>query len=179
MKGRIKNFTFDMTSRKQLVTFEIDSDFREGYERLKNTDLEIRVQKWRDHRSNDANAYFHVLVNAIAMNRGLTDDEVKRQLVEDYGVVDRDQNGAVGFMLREGIDPHRAAEYVRFYKTVERDGKRFNCYLLLKRTREMNSQEMSRLIEGAVTAAKELGIDTDTPEQKMRFLNYERSSNHD
>ncbi len=174
MKGRIKNFTFDMTSRKQLVTFEIDSDFREGYERLKELDLEIRVQKWRDHRSNDANAYFHVLVNAIAMNRGLPDEFVKRQLVEDYGVIDRDENGPVGFMLRDGIDPHRAAKYVRFYKDIERDGKRFNCYLLLKPTHEMNSQEMARLIEGAIETAKELGIDTDTPEQKMRFLNYER-----
>lgn len=174
MKGRIKSFSYDMASRKQLVTFEIDSDFREGYDRLKNLDLEIRAQKWRDHRSNDANAYFHVLVNAIAINRGLTDDEVKRQLVEDYGVVDRDENGAVGFMLREGIDPHRAAKYVRFYKTVERDGKRFGCYLLLKPTHEMDSQEMSRLIDGAIETAKELGIDTDTPEQRMRFLNYER-----
>jgi hypothetical protein len=170
MKGRIKSFSYDMTSRKQLVTFEIDSDFREGYERLKGLDLEIRAQKWRERRSNDANAYFHVLVNAIAINRGLPDEEVKRQLVEDYGVVDRDENGPVGFMLRDGIDPHRAARYVRFYKTVERDGKRFNCYLLLKATHEMDSKEMSRLIEGTIETAKELGIDTDTPEQRMRFL---------
>jgi hypothetical protein len=170
MKGRLHGFSVDMTTGKQLVTFEIDSDFREGYDRLSGDDLEIRVQKWRNHRSNDANAYFHVLVNAIAMNRGLPDADVKRRLIEDYGVVDRDEHGPLGFMSAPGVDPHRVAQYVRLYKQTVKDGKTYNCYLLLKPSHLMDSAEMSRLIEGAIYEAKQLGIDTDTPEQRMRFL---------
>ena len=56
---------------KQRITLELDTDFREGYEALKDAELEIDIRKWRARRSRDANAYFHVLVNQIAMARGL------------------------------------------------------------------------------------------------------------
>ena len=46
----------------------------------------------------------------------------------------------------------------------------FNCYLMYKQTRFMDSKEMARLIDGAIYVAKGLGIDTDTPEQIARRL---------
>ena len=165
MKGRIIDYSMSFGG-KQRITLELDTDFREGYEALKEADLEINIKKWRQRRSKDANAYFHVLVNAIAEARGISDSEVKRSLVEDYGVIDRDEDGAIGFMLKVGIDPHRVANYVRMVKTVLRDGMPFNCYLVLKPTHEMDTKEMARLIEGAITEAQELNIDVDTPDKQ-------------
>lgn len=165
MKGRIIDYAMSFGG-KQRITLELDTDFREGYEALKESDLEINIRKWRKHRSRDANAYFHVLVNSIAEARGLSDSEVKRSLVEDYGVIDRDDDGPLGFMLKAGLDPHRVSNYVRLVKTVERNEMRFNCYLVLKPTHEMDVKEMSRLIEGAISEAGELNIDTDTPDKQ-------------
>ena len=45
----------------------------------------------------------------------------------------------------------------------------FNCYLVYKQTHDMDTKEMARLIDGAIEAAKELGIETDTPEQLARY----------
>ena len=73
MKGRLIDFSFGC-NRKQRVTVELDSDFREGFDALKEADVEVSIKKWRAKRSKDANAYFHVLVNQIAMARGLSDD---------------------------------------------------------------------------------------------------------
>lgn len=165
MKGRIIDYSMSFGGR-QRITLELETDFREGYEALKDSVLEISIRKWRHRRSKDANAYFHVLVNAIAEARGISDSEVKRSLVEDYGVIDRNEDGQLGFMLKTGIDPHRVSDYVRFVKTVERDGMQFNCYLILKPTHEMDTKEMTRLIEGAITTAQELNIDTDTPDRQ-------------
>lgn len=165
MKGRLIDFSFGY-NRKQRVTIELDSDFREGFDALKEVDVEVSIKKWRAKRSKDANAYFHVLVNAIAEARGTSDSEVKRSLVEDYGVIDRGDDGPLGFMLKKGIDPHRVSDYVRLVKTVERDGMEFNCYLVLKPTHEMDTKEMSRIIEGAITEAEELNIDVDTPDKQ-------------
>lgn len=169
MKGRIIDFSIGF-NRRQRVTLELDSDFREGYEALKEVDLEISIKKWKPRRSKDANAYFHLLVNEIAMALGLPDDEVKRDLVVSYGTLAKDEDGQiVGFKLPPSVDVDNIYPYTRSYKEVIEGGKTFNCYLVYKRSSEMDSKEMSHLIDGAVQRAKELGIDTETPEQKARY----------
>mgnify|MGYP004469322175 CR=1 FL=1 len=172
MKGKLIDFSIGY-NRKQRITIEIDSDFREGYETLKDAELEIAIKKWRKKRSNDANSYFHVIVNAIAEARGLSDDEVKRKLVVDYGVLARDEDGQIiGFKLPSGVNVDCIYPYTRLYKQVEENGKQFNCYLVYKRSSEMDTKEMARLIDGAIWEAKELGIDTDTPEERARWNSY-------
>lgn len=169
MKGRLLDFSFSL-NHKQRITIELDSDFREGFDALKGADLEIKIKKWRRKRSLDANAYFHVLVNEIAMAKGLSDDEVKRDLVVDYGTVARDDDGmVVGFKLPASVSVDDIYPYTKLYKRVEENGRLFNCYLVYKRSSWMDTKEMSHLIDGAVAEARELGIDTDTPEQKARF----------
>ena len=172
MKGRLLDFSMGW-NRKQRITIELDTDFREGYEALKEVDIEVSVKKWRRKRSNDANAYFHVLVNAIAEARGLSDEEVKRSLVVDYGAIARDDDGQrIAFKLPSSVDVSFIYPYTRLYKQVEENGKLFNCFLVYKHSSEMDTKEMSRLIDGAVTEAKELGIDTDTPEERARWNSY-------
>jgi hypothetical protein len=172
MKGKLIDFSIGYNC-KQRITIEIDSDFREGYETLKDAELEIAIKKWRKKRSNDANSYFHVIVNAIAEARGLSDDEVKRKLVVDYGVLARDEDGQIiGFKLPPGVNVDCIYPYTRLYKQVEENGKQFNCYLVYKRSSEMDTKEMARLIDGAIWEAKELGIDTDTPEERARWNSY-------
>lgn len=172
MRGRLIDFSFGY-NRKQRITIELDSDFREGFDALKGADVEVGIKKWRARRSKDANAYFHLLVNEIAIARGLRDDEVKRMLVVEYGTLARDEDGRViGFKLPVSVNVDDIYPYTKCYKQVEESGKMFNCYLVYKRSSEMDSKEMSRLIDGTVTEAKELGIDTDTPEQRERWNSF-------
>ena len=169
MKGRLIDFSIGW-NRRQRITIEIDSDFREGFDALKGADIEVSVKKWRRKRSNDANAYFHVLVTAIAEARGISNDEVKRMLVVDYGTLARDEdNQIIGFKLPPGVDVSRIYPYTKLFKQAEENGKLFSCYLVYKRSSEMDSKEMARLIDGAVHEAKALGIDTDTPEERARW----------
>lgn len=169
MKGRILDFAMSFGG-KQRITLELDTDFREGYEALKEAELEISIKKWRAKRSKDANAYFHVLVNQIAVARGLSDDEVKIDLVTQYGTYARDEDGQIiGFMLPAAVNVDEIYPYTRMYKEVDQDGKSYKCYLVYKQTRDMDTKEMSHLIEGAITVAQELNIDTDTPEERARW----------
>ena len=172
MKGRIIDFSMSFGG-KQRVTLELDTDFREGYEALKEAVLEIVIKKWRAKRSKDQNAYFHLLVNEIAIAKGLSDDQVKVDLVTQYGTYARDDEGMiVGFKLPASVDVSTIYPYTRMYKEVEESGKLFKCYLVYKQTRLMDTKEMSHLIDGAVQVAQELGIDTDTPEQRSRHNEY-------
>lgn len=169
MKGRLIDFAMGW-NRKQRITIEIDTDFREGFDALKGADIEVSIKKWRKKRSNDANAYFHVLVTAIAEARGISNDEVKQMLVVDYGSLARDEDGQIiGFKLPPSVDVSVIYPYTKLYKQIVENGKPFNCYLVYKRSSDMDTKEMSRLIYGAVHEAKDLGIDTDTPEERARW----------
>ena len=69
MIGRLIDISIGL-NRKQRITVEVNRDFREDFDRLKDFDLDIEIKKHREKRSNSANAYFHVLVNKIAVHQG-------------------------------------------------------------------------------------------------------------
>lgn len=169
MRGRLIDLSVGL-NRKQRVTIEIDRDFREDFDRLREAELEVEIKRHRSRRSLSANAYFHVLVNKIAAERGGSEESAKSWLVCEYGALAKDQEGlTVGFKLPASVDVSTIYPYVKCFDTREEDGKLFNCYLVYKHTHLMDSKEMSRLIDGAIEKAKELGIETDTPEQLARY----------
>ena len=169
MRGRLVDMSIGL-NRKQRITIELDADFREGYARLKGTELDVDIKKYRKIRSKTANAYFHVLVNRIAAVRGGSEDVVKAELVTQYGALAKDDKGlTVGFKLPASVDASSIYPYVKCFDTREEGGRLFNCYLVYKQTHCMDSKEMARLIDGAIEVARELGIETDTPEQLARY----------
>lgn len=170
MIGRIVDLSFGL-NRKQRLTLEMDTDCRELFDQLHGEQkLTVEIKKYRKKRSLNANAYFHVLVNKIARALGNGDEETKKNLVLDYGVVAKDKNGLnVGFKLPESVDVRTIYPYVKLFDTRQEGKVKFNCYLVYKATHEMDTAEMAKLIDGAIEVARELGIETDTPEQLARY----------
>lgn len=169
MRGKLKDLTFGQNG-EQNITITVAGDFRDEYDRLKGKDINLEVKRWREPRSKDANAYFHVLVNRIAAAQNLADDDVKKQLVIRYGALATDEDGRlIGAMLPAGADIDQFYPYTRMYKAKTIEGKDYECYLFYKRTHTLDSKEMSRLIDGTISEARDLGIDTDTPEVIARY----------
>ena len=169
MKGRLIDLSFGM-NRKQRITVEVDADFRNDFDRLKDQQLSIEIKKHREKRSKDANAYFHVLVNKIAEAQGLGNDEVKKSLVIEYGALAKDDDGyTVGFKLPASVNIDTIYPYAKVFDVREENGRTFNCYLVYKHTHELDSKEMARLIDGTIYVAKDLDIETDTPEQLAKY----------
>lgn len=164
MTGRLVDMSFTLGG-KQRVTLEVNGDFRETWDKLHlEPVLDIEVKKHREKRSLSANAYFHVLVNKIATETGESDDEVKRRLVVSYGAIARDKDGhVIGIKLPAAVDATEIYQYVRYYETRQENGKDFACYFVYKDTHRMDTKEFAHLVDGAITEAKELGIQTDTP----------------
>lgn len=169
MKGRLIDLSFGM-NRKQRITLEVDGDFRNDFDQLKDFDVSVEIKKYREKRSKDANAYFHVLVNKIAEAQGLGNDEVKKSLVLEYGALAKDDEGyTVGFKLPASVNIDKIYPYAKIFDVREENGRTFNCYLVYKHTHELDSKEMARLIDGTIYVAKDLGIETDTPEQLAKY----------
>jgi len=141
---------------------------------FKDKDLRVEVREWKEHRSLSANAYFHVLVNKIAGRMNLGEDEVKRSLVLDYGTVAEDKDGNMILLnLPDGTDPETlGVKYAKWLSAYQDHGRTKNTYLIYSETHRLDTKQFSRLLDGAVTEAKNLGIETMIPQDLARLEGY-------
>lgn len=111
-------------NRKQRITIEVDRDFRDDFDRLKDTELDVEVKKHRNRRSLSANAYFHVLVNKIAAERGDGDEATKAAWLSNTGRLPKMPDGlTVGFKLPATVDVSTIYPYVKCFDTAGRKRK--------------------------------------------------------
>lgn len=163
MRGRLVDLSLSR-SGKQRITIEVDQDFSNGFDALCQSDVNLSIKKWRNTRSLDANAFFHALANQIAECMGITAEEVKRDLAVSYGVV------GTFCQLPHDAEIDKIYPYYRLIKEeTNAKGNMIAVYALYKHTSDMDSKEFSRLLDGAITEARALGIDTDTPAQKAIY----------
>lgn len=173
LSGRIVGVSFDYEGNP-LITLAM-SDRQSALamvDALRSLDiLSMKFGKLKKKRSLDANAYFHALVNKIARKVGSSDDEVKKNLVCNYGEYARDDDGnLIGATIPRGMSLDSFYPYTRSYKTVYVGNKLCDCYLFYKRTRDMDSKEFSKLLEGTISEAKNLGIETLSKEEVASLM---------
>lgn len=133
---------------------------------LEDADYELSIKKVGKKRSLNANAYFHVLVGEIAEVMGIGFDQCKVNMNIEYGTIAKDENGKkIGFMLPQNVDVNTLYKYTKWFDEREVNGVVFNCYIVFKETHTLDTKEMARLIDGTVQEAKQLGIETATPDE--------------
>lgn len=131
---------------------------------------EWEVKEHKQRRSLNANAYFHVLCQKIAEATHQTITAVKNQLLADYGQIDTDMGTVI---LRDEID-WKCVQVIHLLPTSATrtldDGKLYRVYWVVRGSHTYDTKEMTRLIEGAVMEAKELDIETMTPDELKRMM---------
>ena len=124
----------------------------------------------RNKRSLSANAYFHVLCQKIAemTNQSLT--EVKNQMIAEYGQTDTDLGTLI---LRDEIDwkklPSIHLHPTAATRTLD-DGRLYRVYYIMRGSHTYDTKEMSKLIDGVVSEAKEVGVETLPPAELERMI---------
>ena len=140
-------------------------------DQLRGEDLDLEVKKWRNKRSLDANAYFHVLIDKLAKATGQGADQAKRAMVERYGTLARADDGMLQVVvLPAKQNPYQFYDYFRFIREMEINGQPGVMYAMVKRSHTLDTKEMSALIDGTVSECKELGIETLPPAELERML---------
>lgn len=168
-KGELKDYvrTFDGGYILTITTSneEIPEEELTTLKTAKNG-LKINMCNLRKQRSLNANAYFHLLVNEIAKKLHIADSECKVKMNLEYGTIATDKNGKqVVVKLPSDVDIIQFYEYAKWIGEKEEKGLKLSYYVFYKQTHTLNSKEMSRLIDGVVNEAKQLGIQTETPDQ--------------
>jgi hypothetical protein len=167
MKGRLIDLSFGM-NRKQRITVEVDSDFREEFDRLKDHEVSIEIKKYRKKRSKDANAYAWVLIDKIAAALSIDKEEVYCNAIRSIGGVSEMVcvlDSAVD-RLREGWKKQGLG-----WQTEVMESKLPGCknVILYFGSSTYDTKQMSLLIDHLVQDAQALGIETETPEQLAKY----------
>lgn len=165
----------DFVSKKTNITLEFEGLPPEGMETaFQDTVLKMTLVKYRQKRSLDANAYYWKLVTEIAEAVKSSKTEVHNQLLSDYGQLEMADGSVVSVMLKEEIDWKKVTQlHLRPTVNVMENSKGtlFRCYLVVRGSHTYDSREMSVLIKGAAEEARQLGIETLTPDELQRIIN--------
>lgn len=165
MKGRFTQEPLYIRSdRRWLITLAVEGEPTE-YDSLKDKELRIDIKKWSEKRSLDANAYCWVLCTAIAGKLKTSKDEVYEEMIQRYAPYDKDDDGYITVTMIERIPVSKLGGHWRLIN--KKDG--FNIYMKLVGSSEMDTAQMATFLDGVVSEAQELGIQTETPDEIERL----------
>ena len=143
-------------------------DFLETLKISEGKDYRIEIKQIRHKRSIDQNSYYYSLVGKIASVLGASKTEIHNQQLAKYGTLLTDSDGKVLYCLYKASIDYLGNEQVHLKptgKTEDRNGVTYAWYQVLKPTHEMDSKEFSDLLDGTIQDAKDLGIETLSPDE--------------
>ena len=176
LTGKLQAVSIDLATNKLNVTIQANEEARFLADEIRPLSdcekLSVVIKKWHKKRSLDANAYYWVLVSRIAEKLRISKDEVHDMMLGRYGQVEREEDGtAVILSVLEHIDMAKLEGiHVKPIGRGTVGGKKFTHYLLLRGSHTYDTKEMSVLIDGVVSEAREMGIETISDEDMERML---------
>ena len=126
------------------------------FDQDKNKKFEIK--EYHKKRSLNANAYAWALIGKIADVLRSSKDEIYLEMLKKYG-----QSEIVSVLSDINVTGY--FKYFEEIATIKLQGKNFTHYKVFKGTSEYNTAEMAVFIDGVISEADELGIDTLPPNE--------------
>ncbi|MBQ8279521.1 MAG: hypothetical protein IJZ23_07050 [Roseburia sp.] len=163
--GKLHSVNRDWKTGKIIIGFELNEEPTEAINAIGLFEkLSIKVAKFREKRSLDANAYMWVLLQKMA-----------ESLHQDKWNIYLEMLGRYGVFTHIIVKPNVVEKVKEEWRTVKELGEvcvngttgiQLQCYF---GSSTYNSKEMSVLIDGVVSEAKEMGIETLPPAELERM----------
>jgi hypothetical protein len=148
------------------MTFEINENIsNEAIENVRTCDkLRIDVSEYKEKRSLNANAYFHLLCSKLADKLRISKPRMKNILLYRYGQTE--MLGDREAVVHSNVPSSQILEQEELHLfPIGADEEGLTIYRMQRQSRTYNSLEMSILIEGVVSECKDWGIETMTPRE--------------
>lgn len=177
--GRVQNIAKDWQTGQFHITFSVnESSVISEIDKIKNIEkLSIEAKKHREKRSLDANGYYWSLVTQIAEAINSSASFVHNYMLRKYGQILIIDDKMAFVVLPDTEEASRKADeadtfHIKPTSQVKegKDGKMYRTYIMLRGSSDYNTYEMSKLIDGCVSEAKYLGIETLTPDELARMV---------
>lgn len=175
IRGRLQGVSKDWAKNVWVYSFcssvqptEVAEELNQFGEKL----LDIEVKKHSERRSLSANSYFHALLSQIADKLGESKTAVKNSLICRYGqpmfVADEIA------VIKTQIPPEQMREadslHCKPMQNRHENGKDIYFYQVYRGSSDLDSKEMAILIDGTISEAKDLGIQTITDSERNKMI---------
>jgi hypothetical protein len=165
ISGKIVGANIDFKTNKPMLTLEVNelNDFKLLVDEMNGCEkLSIEIKPYREKRSLNANNYAWKIITEIGNVLRASKDEIYLIMLKRYG-----QSDLVSVLSHIPV-----SHYFKYYEEAgesKLNGRLFTHYRVYKGSSEYDSREMSIFIDGVVSEAKELGIQTETPDMIARM----------
>lgn len=179
LKGIIAPFQAEWTTGRVIMPVVLDAPPGEDLQKLQadGNPVSVEVKRFRKHRSLDANAYYWQLVTQIAEKLHISKPFCHNMMLRRYGQIEYIEDKVVYLYIRESDEAMKQVDESESYHLsptpqvrMGLDGVEYRTYKMLRGSHTYNSEEMSQLIDGTVSEAKELGIETMTSDEIERMV---------
>lgn len=159
--GKITGLMRDLSSGHYLLQLEVDARITKGFDDLKNDTVDISIVRHRDNRSKSQNALYWSYVTQLAGAVGCSNAYMHNELISRFGEPVTCE-GKTAFVVLPDDPKVMESETLHLSPTSEirrgRDGTLYRTYRLMRGSSDYNTQEMTRLIDGAQQTAREMEI---------------------
>lgn len=172
LSGSIANLQTDFKSGNMILSLSVNekANAMQLFDDFKDTEkLQIKITKYREKRSLDANAYFWTLVDKLAVKLNKTKTEIYRDAIKDVGGNSETvcvKNNAVKKLCSVWQNNGLGFQTETFTSKIE------GCtnVILYYGSSTYDTKQMSVLISNIVEECKSQGIETRTPEEISKLL---------
>lgn len=172
LTGNISDMSVDFKTGKPKLVLALNEkqDAMNMFDELHQCEkLSIKIDKHREKRSLDANAYFFVLADKLAEKLNTTKEEIYKAAIKDIGGVSETvcvKNEAVERLCAGWQGNGLGWQTDTFPSKIE------GCtnVILYFGSSTYDTAQMSRLINNIVDDCREQGIDTRTPDEIANLI---------
>lgn len=167
-KCQITNLSKDYSTGQAVITLTADAKILTSVEELLNVDLSCHLKHYRKERSQDANAYFWVLLDKLAEQLKIPKIDLYRGYIKNIGgnnttvcVID----SAVGDLVKNWQHNGLGWQTETFGSKI----KGCTNVILYYGSSTYDTEQMSRLIDLIVQDCQAVGIETKTPNELLEL----------
>lgn len=181
LTGCISNIAMSYATGKPLLTFEVNEDkstLLNICEELRATEkLTIKIGKFSEKRSRDANSYYWSLLGKLCKALNISRPFCHNLMLRRYGVLEEFDGQTMFCVIPDTDEASKKADEAEKYHIKPtssvregNDGVMYRTYLMLKGSHEYTREEFSHLVNGLVDECKHMGIETATPDEIAKMM---------
>ena len=125
----------------------------------------VEIKRHRKRRSLDQNAMYWSILGQIAKALGISNSKAHNIMLRSYGQLERYGEQIVYVVLPDTEEAAEQADEAESYHVrptsqvkAGKDGQSYRTYILLRGSSTYDTAEMTRLIDGAMDEAKQMGL---------------------
>lgn len=141
---------------------------------------ELTIKPYKETRSLKANNYSWTLTDKLADTMlvagvKISKQEMHSEMIFRYGQPMLDDNGqVVMYSSASGINLSDFYPYAKPVGESDLNGKPFTHYKIYRGSHTYTASEFHKFLTGIIAECKEVGIDTDTPEERALLRSLEK-----